>query len=217
LRRPLAIGLGLLVLVAAVWWVCALLSRPKSVHKPTLRQIALVRPNLPPPPKPQDKPPEPEKLKEEVKLDTPKMPDEPKPVDAPPPAASLGLDAAGDGAGDAFGLAANRGGRDLTAPTIGGAGGASRLAYAFYRDVVTRHINDELNRVDALKGTSGQVAVLVWIDRTGRIERIDLRDATEEQSRLIRERLMASRALREVPPDTMPQPVWVLMNLRELG
>jgi hypothetical protein len=92
-----------------------------------------------------------------------------------------------------------------------------RAQYAFYRDVVVRHINDELNRLGELKASDGQLALQVWIDRAGRIQRVELRDATPEQAELIRGALVGGRTLREPPPDSMPQPVWVLVNLRELG
>jgi hypothetical protein len=61
------------------------------------------------------------------------------------------------------------------------------------------------------------VAILVWVDSTGRIERVEMRDATERQSELVRDRLLASRPLREPPPAPMPQPMWILLNLRDLG
>jgi hypothetical protein len=86
-----------------------------------------------------------------------------------------------------------------------------------YRDLIVRFVNDELNRVDDLKQGSGQLAVLVWVDRSGRIEKVDLRDATAAQSQLVRSALMNTRGLREPPPESLPQPVWVLINLRELG
>ena len=224
LRRAL-IAAGVVGAVAITWLMVRMLDSPPAAKKPTAQQIQLVRPTTPPPPppKPPEKPPEPPKLKEEAKLDTPKPQEAPKPAEAPP-AARLGVDAAGSGQGDGFGLAANPGGRDLTssAPTVGGTGdggggGVARAQYAFYRDVITRHINEQLNRVGELRTADGQIAVLVWIDRSGRIERIELRDATPEQGELIRKSLLSSGPMREAPPAAMPQPVWVLVNLRELG
>jgi len=225
--RLAAIGAGAVLAAAVVAWLLLRDDGPQPPKKPTAQQIQLVRPATPPPPppKPPERPPEPPRVKEQVKLDTPKPQEPPKPAEAPPPAARLGVDAAGSGQGDGFGLAANPGGRDLTAspPTIGGGGGGGgtgpigRAQYAFYRDVVTRHVNEQLNRIGELKTTDGQIAVLVWIDRGGRIERVDLRDASETQSDLIRRALLEAGPMREAPPSTMPQPVWVLVNLRELG
>lgn len=223
--RAILIGVAALVAVALVVGIVKLLEQPKSAKKPGPQQIQLVRPATPPPPppKPPEKPPEPPKVKEEVKVDTPKPQDAPKPAEAPPPA-PLGVDAAGSGQGDGFGLAANPGGRDLmAAPQIGGGGGGGsggvlqRAQFASYRDLLVRHVTDELNKVADLKATDGQVALQLWIDKAGRIQRIELRDASEKQVELIRGALVGGRALREPPPDTMPQPVWVLINLRELG
>jgi protein TonB len=223
--RRAAIGGGVVLALALIVAAVHLLDSPPAAKKPTAQQIQLVRPATPPPPpKPPEKPPEPPKVKEEVKVDTPKPEEQPKPAEAPPPAERLGVDAAGSGQGDGFGLAANPGGRDITqsAPTVGGGGGGSggaiaRAQFAGYRDVVTRHINEHLTRVSELRTTEGQVAVLVWLDRSGRIERVDLRDATPRQTELITKSLMASPPLRELPPSALPQPVWVLVNLRDLG
>jgi protein TonB len=221
--RALGLAVGVLAAIGLVFALADLFEKPAAPRKPTAQQIQLVRPATPPPPpKPPERPPEPVKPKEEVKLDTPKPQEAPRPAEAPPPA-PLGVDAAGSGQGDGFGLAANPGGRDLVAaPQIGGTvgGGApvvQRAQYAFYRDVVVRHINDELNRLADLKASDGQIALQVWIDRAGRIQRVELRDATAAQAELIRGALLGGRALREPPPDAMPQPVWVLVNLRELG
>lgn len=220
--RPLYIGAAVIGVIALMVGVARLLDPPKSARKPTAQQIQLVRPSTPPPPpKPPERPPEPPKVKEEVKVDTPRPQDAPKPAEAPPPA-PLGVDATGSGQGDGFGLAANPGGRDLTAaPQIGGGSGAGgviqRAQFASYRDQLVRHVNEELNRLAELKTTDGQLALQLWIDKTGRIQRVELRDASERQIEMIRGALVGGRALREPPPDSMPQPVWVLINLRELG
>ncbi len=225
-RKWIVWAAAALAVLGLGWWVATLLNQPVTKTRPSKQQIQLVRPNQPPPPppKPPEKLPEPPKIKEEVKIEQPRPVDQPKAADTPPPSERLGVDSAGSGAGDGFGLAANPGGRDLmnSSPTIGGGGGGGGTAIAkaqfgFYRDLVTRHVNDELNRVSDLKASDGQLAILVWVDRNGRIERVDLRDATDRQTELIRERLMASRPLREPPPAPMPQPMWILLNLRDLG
>ena len=221
-KRWLLWALAGLVIAALAVWLYLLLNKPVKKTRPTAQQISLVRPNLPPPPpKPPEKPPEPPKVKEEVKMEQPKPVDQPKPAE-PPPAERLGVAAAGSGTGDSFGLGANPGGRDLlnSGTNIGGGGsggGLGRAQFGFYRDLLTRHVNEELNRIAELKSSSGQVAILVWVDSTGRIERVEMRDATERQSELVRDRLLASRPLREPPPAPMPQPMWILLNLRDLG
>ena len=226
-RRRLGFACAAAVGIALTVVAIRMLDSPPAARKPTAQQIQLVRPATPPPPpKPPEKPPEPPKIKEEVKVETPRPQDPPKPADAPPPAERLGVDAAGSGQGDGFGLAANPGGRDITqsAPTIGGAGGGTgvgpaiaRAQFVGYRDIVTRHINEQLTRISELRSTDGQVAVLVWVDRSGRIDRVDLRDATPRQVELITRSLLGSPPLREPPPTALPQPVWVLVNLRDLG
>lgn len=225
--RLAAIAGGVTLAIALIALAIRTLDSPPAPKKPTAQQIKLVRPSTPPPPpKPPEKPPEPPKIKEEVKVDTPRPQEPPKAAEAPPPAERLGVDATGTGQGDGFGLAANPGGRDVTqsAPTVGGGGGGggvgggiARAQYAGYRDVLTRHINEQLARVAELRSTEGPIAVLVWLDRSGRIERVDLRDASPRQVELITRSLMSSSPLRDPPPAAMPQPVWVLVNLRDLG
>jgi hypothetical protein len=225
LRLAAIVG-GATLALALIALAIRTLDSPPAPKKPTAQQIKLVRPSTPPPPpKPPEKPPEPPKIREEVKVDTPRPQEPPKAAEAPPPAERLGVDAAGSGQADGFGLAANPGGRDVTqsAPTVGGSGGGgvgggiARAQFAGYRDVLTRHINEQLARVPELRSTDGPIAVLVWIDRSGRIERVDLRDASPRQADLITRSLMSSSPLRDAPPAAMPQPVWVLVNLRDLG
>lgn len=217
-QRSIVVALVVVAVAAVIGWGLKSLFSGAKTGKPSAQQITLVKPNLPPPPppKPPEKLPEPPKVKEEVKVEQPK--EAPKSAD-PPPAGRLGLDAQGSGSGDGFGLGANPGGRDITVGgDKGGLGsGSARLQFAFYRDVVVRHVNDSLNRVDELKASGGQIAMQVWIDRLGRIERVEVRDATREQIELIRRALVSGRALREPPPDAMPQPVWIELNLREIG
>jgi periplasmic protein TonB len=221
-KRWLVWTLAGLLIAAMMVGLYLMLNQPVKKTRPTAQQISLVRPNVPPPPpKPPEKLPEPPKVKEEVKMDQPKPVDQPKAAE-PPPAERLGVAATGSGAGDGFGLAANPGGRDLLNSTAsigggGGGGGLGRAQFGFYRDLLTRHVNEELNRIAELKSSSGQVAILVWVDSNGRIERVEMRDATERQNELIRDRLLASRPLREAPPAPMPQPMWILLNLRDLG
>jgi periplasmic protein TonB len=225
--QRLVIGVVLAAIGAGLWFAFqALMSGPKKV-KPNAQQITLVKPNLPPPPppKPPEKLPEPPKIKEEVKIDQPKQ-DTPK-ADEPPPAAKLGVDSDATGTGDGFGLAANRGGRDVTQSggTVGtgtgtGTGtGAARASYVFYRDVVTRHLNDVLNRVPDLKDEDALVNLLLWIDASGKVEKIELiqGQVASDRANLIRSTVLASPALRQPPPEGMPQPVRVRVRIQDAG
>lgn len=222
--RRFAAPVLLLALVALVGWGLKELFTGPVKTRPSAQQITLVRPDQPPPPpKPPEKPPDPPKVREEVKLDQPKPQDEPVQRDEPPPAGRLGIEGEGSGDGDGFGLGANRGGRDLvgSAPTIGGGGGSgtARASYLFYRDVVTRHMNDVLSKVPDLREQDLALTIALWIDAHGRIERIDLKNAEmpSEFADRIRSALLAAPPLRQAPPEGMPQPVRVRVRVQEVG
>ncbi len=227
--KRVSIGVVVLALLALlVWGAGKLFTGPKH-SKPNAQQITLVKPNLPPPPppKPPEKLPEPPKIKEEVKIDQPKPDPTPAKADAPPPAGKLGVDAEGTGTGDGFGLNANRGGRDLvvggqgtgTGTGTGTSDGFNRTQYVFYRDVVTRHLNEVLNRVPDLKEEEGFVNLLLWVDKSGRLDRIEFKDGapSSQRANLIRSALMAAPTLRQAPPEGMPQPMRVRVRIQDAG
>lgn len=214
------VGLGL-VLAAAVgaYVLKSLLGGSGKAKKPSLQTIAVLRPPPPPPPpKPEEKPPEPEMKKEEVKLPDP----EPKPQEAqndqPPPGPDLGVDADGSGAGDGFGLVGKKGGQDIT--TIGqGGGGANRAQYAFFTNMVTSHLQDELSKNRKLRSADYKVVLKVWFARDGRVERTELAGSSGdgEIDQQIRTTLAEAAPLRQPPPPDMPQPVKLRLTSRGAG
>jgi len=207
-RRPL-LWLGAVLLALLVGWLIVkflfLKAEPDTKHK--VQQITLVRPPPPPPPpKPPEKPPEPPKIKEEVKLDPPKPVDEPKPAqqpDAPPPG-PLGVDAAGTGPGDGFGLAGRPGGRDVT---LGGGGGG--LSTTLFANNVARHIAQELARLGALRSAEYRVDLRIWLARDGRIERCEIARGSGDAAldRQVLDGVSRIGALRQAPPDNLAQPL----------
>jgi protein TonB len=215
LRRklPVLIGGGFLLLVTLVmiWLVKGFIASADKPERPRVQQISLVKP---PPPKPQEKPPEPEKLeeikqeREEVQLDQPPMPDQVQ-DQGPPPGEQLGLDADGSAGSDGFGLAARRGGRDIT--TLGGGGDRE----AWYGRVISRHFEESLRRSKRLQGTSYQVIAQVWFDG-GVVRRVRLArgSGNPETDAAIEGEIMALPPLREVLPEDLPQPVRVRVASR---
>jgi periplasmic protein TonB len=205
-------GIGLLVLLlgAALFWAVRGLIAKDAPKKPGVQQIAILKQPPPPPPKPPEKQPEPPKVKEEVKIDTPRdQPklDEPKQANEPPAAADkpLGVDADGSAGGDGFGLAANRGGRDIT--TIGptGNGGQLRSRGAYFSGLVQRHFHEALSRSRKVARDEFNVVVKVWLNDDGRVSRADLVTGTgrSEVDELIVATLLEMAPLREVPPPEM--------------
>lgn len=206
------VALGLAVAVLLALWLRDALLSGKPPRPMKLQQITLLRPPPPPPQPPEEKPPEPE-VKEEVKLDQP-TPEAPQPADAPPPGADLGVDADGTGDGDGFGLVGKKGAGDL----IGSAGGGNPWGRydALLSEAVSSAFQQALARDKTLKGKNYKVMLKVWIDSSGKVTRAALIDSTgdERADEVLKEALSSMRALRDVPPADMPQPVKVRVTSR---
>lgn len=211
-RWALRIGLAALALLAvwsAVKFVGGSNGDAKPQRKPT--QITVLRPPPPPPPPPkQEKPPEPPKIKEEVKLDVPKPVDAPKPApaaEAPPPG-PLGVDAAGTGPGDGFGLAGRPGGREIVLGGPAGGGAANALSNATFGNAAARVVAQDLARDGRLRGQEYKVVVNIWVGRDGRIERQELVRGTgnPELDQWLTEGLAHLSPLKP-PPEGLPQPM----------
>ncbi len=170
---------------------------------PRAHNIALIKqPPPPPPPKPPEKPPEPPKVKEEVKIEQPKdipKPDEPKPADEKPASDKpLGLDADASAGADGFGLAANRGGRELL--TTGGGGGG-----AYYSGLLQRQFFEAISRNRKVLKEEFRVVVKVWIGDDGRVEKADIVSGSGDPKfdDLIQLTLLEMKPLKDVPPKSM--------------
>ncbi|MCU0840779.1 MAG: TonB C-terminal domain-containing protein [Thiobacillaceae bacterium] len=217
LRRklPALLGGAFLVLfsVAAVLMVKNFIASAEKPEKPRVQRISLVKP---PPPRDLPKPPEPEKIeqeqpKEEISLaDAPPTPDAPQ-DEGPPPGEQLGLDAEGGAGGDAFGLAARKGGRDIT--TLGSGGGDRQ---GWYGRAIARHFEDGLRRARQLQGTSYQVVVNVWFDPGGQVRRVTLARGSGDSrtDQLVQEEILGLPPLRESLPEDLPQPVRIRVASR---
>lgn len=222
-RLPVILGAAFLALftAAVIWMVKGFIENSEPPEKTKVQKISLVKP---PPPKPEEKLPEPEKLEpedqprqEEVQLDQPPPPDQPA-SDAPPPGEQLGLDSDGSGSGDGFGLAAKKGGRDIT--TIGPARGGVGNQWAWYdallNSAVSSAFQHALAREQALKDKNYKVIVKVWIDEAGKVTRAFLVDSTGDvqADEVLKDALRDMHPLREGPPGDMPQPVKIRVTSR---
>ena len=154
----------------------------------------------PPPPPPDQPPPQPlVKTEQALPKDEPK----PTPDNTPAPADQpLGLDAEGAAGGDAFGLAARRGGSDLV-------GGNGTAAFAWYTNRLKDAVVEKLTSDARLGSKKFSVTVRVWIEADGRIKQVKLVSTTgnREVDQRIESTLSALTRLSESPPLEMPQPV----------
>ncbi len=214
------LAFGLVLSASVVAYALKSLLGGGKPKKASVQTIAVLRPPPPPPPpKPEEKPPEPEMKKEEVKLPDP----EPKPQEAasdqPPPGPDLGVDADGSGAGDGFGLVGKKGGQDITTIGQGGGGGVNRAQFAFFTNMVTAHLQDELSKNRKLRSADYRVVLKVWFAKDGRVERTELAGSSGdgEIDQQIRTTLAEVAPMRQPPPPEMPQPLKLRLTSRGAG
>jgi protein TonB len=198
--KHLPVAIGVLIVLGVVLGLVRLVSGMKDKPDTPKRAVPQVVKIIRPPPPPEEPPPPPpeEKVEEPLPQDTP----DPEPAPDAPPGEQLGLDAEGVAGGDAFGLAARRGGSDL----IGGGGGA---AFAWYTGLIKDGILDVLSEDEHVRKGSYKLTVRVWLAGDGRVERIALLDSTgnAELDAAVEQALGRMRRVKEAPPLEMPQPV----------
>jgi protein TonB len=202
LSRIAGAAFALLMLIGFVWFVQTMMALKSS--KPS-RQIQTVQVIRPPPPPPPDQPPPPPPEKTEA----PPLPkDEPQPTPDQPqqaPDQPLGIDAEGSAGGDAFGLAARRGGSDL----IGGAGTAP---FAWYTNRMRDTIKEHLAGAACTKSAKGSLTTRVVVSSDGRVKQIKLVTGTGNArvDECVDKVLASITAVGDPPPPGMPEQV----NLR---
>jgi periplasmic protein TonB len=174
------------------------LNSPAGAPKQVIQEIHLMRPPPPPPDLPPPPPPPPE---EKVEVQQPKP--EPTQSNDPPPGQQLGLDADASSGGDAFGLLANKGGRDLL-----GHGNA----YVWYAGLLKDQILSQLNENSAARRGDYSLVVQVWVRSDGTIDRVHVAQGSGDRARdqAIEQTLSRMSRLNQAPPADMPEPI----NLR---
>jgi periplasmic protein TonB len=136
-----------------------------------------------------------------------------KPPPPPPPGPDLGVDAAGSGSGDSFGLVGKPGGSDL----IGGTGGGGGDRFAWYGALLRERITDAILRDEKLrKAQDYQRVISVWVSASGAVTRVELVGAAQfpELDEALRNVLRGLPALREGAPGDMPQPIRLRVSAR---
>jgi periplasmic protein TonB len=189
--------IAVLLVTGFVWFVRTMMAGKSAKSQRQVQVVQIIRP--PPPPPDQPPPPPPVKTQEELPKDEP----EPAPKEdeqAPPPA--LGLDAEGSAGGDAFGLAARKGGSDLV-------GGNGKAAFAWYTNRLKDAVVERLTADTRIGSKKFSVSVRVWIEADGRIKEVKLVSTTGD--RALDQRIEAALAsltrLSDAPPLEMPQPI----------
>jgi protein TonB len=184
--------------VGAIALVRSYLQGTPAAPKQVIQEVHLIRPPPPPPDLPPPPPPPPE---EKVNIPDPQDKPDPKQSDEPPPSEQLGLDAEGSAGGDAFGLAAHKGGRDLLAE-----GGS---AYAWYAGLLKNEILDQLNNEKRAHSGEYTVIVRVWVRADGTVDHVRIAQSSGNRDRdqAIETALSRISRLSQAPPADMPEPI----------
>lgn len=193
---------GLLLLGLIAWGISTMMhSKP---HKPKQATKAFLLPDKPPPPPPkEEKKIEPPKTEsKEVKVNTPK---EQAPVTQNEPLKMEG--AAGEGNSP---FAAGSVGREYVGGSFGG---------SLYGGQLQRHLQSELNKNRKLRESDYRVTLKVWVGRDGAIQRAELVGSTGNETidELLRQTLLQATAMRDPPPENIPQPMRIRVTARGAG
>jgi protein TonB len=173
------------------------LRSPPGTPQKVVQEIRLIRPPPPPP----DLPPPPPPPEEKVDVHEPEPKPDPTPSNEPPPGEQLGLDAEGTAGGDAFGLLANKGGRDLL-----GQGGS---AYVWYAGLVKTQILEQLSTEKQARRGEYSLMVRVWVRNDGSIDRVRVvgSSGNRDRDQAIEQALARMGRLSQAPPADMPEPI----------
>lgn len=208
-RRWLKIALLVAVAVALLgllgWGVGSLLAEKSG--KPRKPPVVTLLPDKPPPPPP---PPKEEKKPEPPKEERKDFKMEP-PREALQPAQNEPLKmegAAGDGDGP-FGSGTV--GREYSGGTVGGTAMQGQ-----YAGRLQRHLQEQLSRNRKLKESDYRITVRVWLRRDGTVDKAELTQSTGSNAldEVLREALLQVAAMREPPPENMPQPIRLRITAR---
>lgn len=197
--------LGAAIIAIVTWGIMSLMGgKSGKPRKPPVVTLLPDKPPPPPPPPKEEKKPEPPKENKDVKIEPPK--------EALQPAQNEPLKmegAAGDG-DSAFGSGTV--GREYAGGNIGATGAVQGM----YAGRLQRHLQEQLSRNRKLKESDYRVTVRVWLRRDGSVEKADLAQSTGNNGldELLREALLQVAAMREAPPENMPQPIRIRVTAR---
>lgn len=197
--------LGAAIIAIVAWGIMSLMGgKSGKPRKPPVVTLLPDKPPPPPPPPKEEKKPEPPKENKDVKIEPPK--------EAPQPAQNepLKMEGAAGDSDSAFGSGTV--GREYAGGNIGATGAVQGM----YAGRLQRHLQEQLSRNRKLKESDYRVTVRVWLRRDGSVEKADLAQSTGNSGldELLREALLQVAAMREAPPENMPQPIRIRITAR---
>jgi protein TonB len=187
-----------LAIIGFAWFAKQMMGTKSGKPQRQVQVVQLIRPPPPPPPPP-EQPPPPVKADEPLPKDEPETPPDNTPAPADQP---LGLDADGSAGGDAFGLAARRGGSDL----IGGTGTAP---FAWYTNRLSDVVRERLSASACAKSVKGSLSIEVLLEADGRFKQIKLASSTgnRQSDECIDAALKSITRMSDPVPPGMPEQV----------
>jgi periplasmic protein TonB len=202
LTRLVGAVFAVFAITGFIWFVQKMMNAKTGKTTRMVETVQIIRPPPPPPPD-EPPPPPPEKSPEPLPKDQPDPTPEQQPDQAPEQ--PLGVDADGSAGGDAFGLAARRGGSDL----IGGTGTAP---FAWYTNRMRDEIKDRLAASPCTKSAKGSVSTRVLVGADGHVKQIKMMAGTgnTKVDECVESVLASITSMADAPPPTMPEQV----NLR---
>jgi len=195
---------AVLLILGFSWFVRTMMAKKSGKPERMVQVVQVIRP--PPPPPDQPPPPPPEKTDEPLPKDAP----EPTPdQQQSPPDQPLGVDAEGSAGGDAFGLAARPGGRDLV-------GGNGTAPFAWYTNRIADAIRERLAAVACAKSAKGSLSLHVLLGADGGIKQVQLATTTgnHQIDQCIDTSLTSMPRMSDPPPPGMPEQVNVKIVAR---
>jgi len=182
-----------------------------------IQSVALIAPVPAPAPPEVQKPEEEkaEKLESTKTLDSSDLtPGEPNAAPGPgsggiPTNGVLGLDEAGAGGSDTFGLAGKPGGHELLLTGTGGGGGNPNARFLQYAGEIQAHIQAQLNQFSALTRDCYSARVGIWVASSGTIANVKILKSSGDRriDSDIRDALLEFPPMDAAPPSDMPWPV----------
>jgi protein TonB len=198
LTRLAGAAFAVMLILGFMWFVHTMMSAKTGKTTRAVQVVQVIRP--PPPPDQPPPPPPPEKTQEVLPKDVPDPTPEQQPDQAPDQ--PLGVDADGSAGGDAFGLAARRGGSDL----IGGTGTAP---FAWYTNRMRDAIKDHLASAPCTKSAKGSLSTRILVSADGRVKEIKLMTSTGNArvDECVDKVLASITNIGDAPPVGMPEEV----------
>lgn len=233
--RANAVGVGAaLLLVAGAVAAARFIASSRSAAPPPRRVMQFTMVNVQPLPavKPPPPPPPVQQPREEEQTQTTRVNLKPNDFQQPdlsrpaPGGGRLSLAAEGEGAGDAFNLTGNPGGKGLlsggglgdgTGEGTGlGDGNGTGNRYGWYYARIAGEIEAAFRKNKALNAAAARVELRVWADRDGRVSRVELIHSTGDARLDDAIQSVVGMRLSEPPPGDIPMPMIARLTARRV-